>query len=53
MGNEELQAARELIEFANDHAREVFGDNEQREYGSCNGDAILEAADILEAYLDR
>lgn len=47
-----MQAVRDLAEFANDHAREVFGEKEELEYGTVNGDAILESARVALAYLD-
>ncbi len=46
MDSEQLEAARSLIEFARDHAMEVYGAQ------SDNAHTLLEEAETLESYLD-
>ncbi len=52
MDADQMEAVHDLIGFARDHAREVFGEKEEFEYGTSNGDAILAAADVVEEYLN-
>lgn len=52
MDADQMQALNDLVDFAERHAREVYGQNEAYEYGTRNGDAILESARIARTYLD-
>jgi hypothetical protein len=53
MNSEQIEAARELIDFARTYVHDVFGDeNDEQLDASSNIESILDAANALERYLD-